>query len=78
MAYPKEEYALNLQELYTQINGAASLRPMQKIESDNWSARIYRSSGKTLEKATCSFLHIKNGTINGSYYRQEFWLQIYV
>ena len=66
MTYPKEEYAGNLQELYTQINGASSFQPMQQFESDRWSARIYRSSGKTLEKATCSFLQITDGTINGS------------
>lgn len=66
MTYPKEEYAGNLKELYTQCNGVASMRPIQQFESDRWSARIYRSSGKTLEKATCSFLLIKNGTINGS------------
>jgi coproporphyrinogen III oxidase len=66
MTYPKEAYAENLQKIYTQINGASSLRPVQQFESDKWSARIYRSSGNTLEKATCSFLQIKNGTINGS------------
>lgn len=39
---------------------------MQQFESDRWSARIYRSPGKTLKKATCSFLEITNGTINES------------
>jgi coproporphyrinogen III oxidase len=66
MSYPKEEYPLPIQELCTQMNGATSFRPMQQFQSDTWSARIYRSSGGTLEKATCSFLHITKGTINGS------------
>ena len=66
LPYPKDDYVSMLKDFYSAINGPESFQPIAAWASDNWSAKVYCSRGRVLEKAGFSRLHIFGGTIEGS------------
>jgi coproporphyrinogen III oxidase len=62
--YPREDYVQLLKDFYSDINGPGSIGPAKEWQSDIWSAGVFCSRGKVLEKAGLIRLHVVQGTID--------------
>lgn len=65
-SFPKLSYGTPYQELYKNVNGAGATSTERSEHGDTWMATVHCMRGPVIEKATYTFLHIVNGTVNGS------------
>ena len=65
-SFPKMHYATPYLELYKNLNGAGATYTERYEYADIWMAKVHCIRGPVIEKATYTFLHIVNGTVNGS------------